>query len=603
MEQTMRRNWMRLAAAVLAITLAVPTGWAVRTNSDGEVMIRVGLASSYQYVETGELEAAHLQNNTGYGAGFRFGYYDGNMDFVELGRTEKDIDQVAVLKTQNLYYGRDASLGKTTYSSSITSNIAVGCYHILIDSGYGDYEDARRDAEDYEDGFVAWIDEEYQVRVGAYLSKGEALDAIDTLGEGTVVGTTSYGMSIVETGTDHILFQFDQGTGGILAILPDVTGAEDVRTWFSNYKYRGGFLYQRLNGGNISVVNVVELEDYVKGVVCYEMGRTWPLEALKAQATCARTYVLRNMGRHQSYGFDVCGSTECQAYHGCGDGRSNSGPSEVSDQAVEETAGQVVLYNGKLAETVYSSSAGGATEDAKNVWGTDTVNTHPYLKGVIDPYESLVDDLNPYSPWTVTYTSEELTSKLQSNGFGVGTSIDYLELTYSEMGNVIRLQVHWKNGNSNTFKPSASSGGIDMGIRGNFGVKSIRFTVNGKMASQPGGNGSGSYAVNGSGTLSGTDDVYVISGTGSVSGAGSDLYVISGSGKISSLAEGNTGASGTNVGGGTVTVSGDTYVFDGAGWGHQLGMSQFGANAMAREGFDYDEILKFYFPGVQVDAY
>ena len=123
------------------------------------------------------------------------------------------------------------------------------------------------------------------------------------------------------------------------------------------------------------------------------------------------------------------------------------------------------------------------------------------------------------------------------------------------------------------------------------------------MVSQPAGNGSGSYAVNGSGTLSGTDDVYVISGTGSVSGAGSDLYVISGSGKISSLAEGNTGASGTNVGGGTVTVSGDTYVFDGAGWGHQLGMSQFGANAMAREGFDYDEILKFYFPGVQVGTY
>ena len=142
-----------------------------------------------------------------------------------------------------------------------------------------------------------------------------------------------------------------------------------------------------------------------------------------------------------------------------------------------------------------------------------------------------------------------------------------------------------------------------MGIRGNFGVKSIRFTVNGKMVSQPAGNGSGSYAVNGSGTLSGTDDVYVISGTGSVSGAGSDLYVISGSGKISSLAEGNTGASGTNVGGGTGTGSGDTYVLDGAGWGHQLGMSQFGANAMAREGFDYDEILKFYFPGVQVGTY
>ena len=109
--------------------------------------------------------------------------------------------------------------------------------------------------------------------------------------------------------------------------------------------------------------------------------------------------------------------------------------------------------------------------------------------------------------------------------------------------------------------------------------------------------------MNGSGTLSGTDDLYVISGTGTVSGAGSDLYVISGSGKTSSLAEADTTSSGTNVGGGTVTVSGDTYVFDGAGWGHQLGMSQFGANAMAREGFDYDEILKFYFPGVQVGTY
>lgn len=84
------------------------------------------------------------------------------------------------------------------------------------------------------------------------------------------------------------------------------------------------------------------------------------------------------MGRHQSYGFDVCGSTECQAYHGCGDGRSNSGPSEVSDQAVEETAGQVVLYNGKLAETVYSSSAAGATEDAKNDLG-DGYSQHPSL--------------------------------------------------------------------------------------------------------------------------------------------------------------------------------------------------------------------------------
>ena len=120
--------------------------------------------------------------------------------------------------------------------------------------------------------------------------------------------------------------------------------------WFSGYKYRGGFQYHRRNGGNLTVVNMVELEDYVNGVVCYEMGREWPLEALKAQAICARTYVMKNLNKHNSYGFDICPSDSCQVYHGMGSNRTDYGPSEVSMRAVAETAGMVVKYGGKLAE-------------------------------------------------------------------------------------------------------------------------------------------------------------------------------------------------------------------------------------------------------------
>ena len=592
----MTRRFMQFTAALLAVVLCLPAGLAGAENSTGDVMIRVGLASSSSHNDQGQMEAAHLQNASGCGSGYRFGYYDDDLSFVELGRTGSDINQIAMLKTQNLYYGYDSAQSKYTYSTQITSDVLVGCYHIRIPGSYSSYDDAAAEAANWEDGFVAWINGEYQVRVGDYPNRSETEAAISSLGQGEVVATSGYGVVAVETGTDNILFQFDMGEGQVFAVLPDVTGAADPQTWFLGFKYRGGFTYQRLtSGGDLTVANVLDLESYVKGVVCYEMGREWPLEALKAQAICARTYALVNLGTHDSLGFDLCNTDYCQVYHGTGSGRTDYGPSETSDRAVEETAGEVLWYEDTLAETYYSSSHGGASESAYYIWGTN-MDKYPYLCGVEDPYEQLVADSNAYSSWTVTYTAEELQSRLRSYGFGNNTSLDYLELTYSELGNVIQVAIHWTNGQSNTITQRSSNT-----IRGVFNLRSIRFTVNGQtVSSGTSGSGDGSYTVNGSETISGTDGLYVISGSGTVSQAGEDLYVTSGSGSVSPL-EG--GSSGTNQGGGTVTVSGDTYVFEGAGWGHQIGMSQYGANAMARQGFTGEEIVEFYFPGTNVDTY
>lgn len=594
----MGKRLMRFAAALLAVCLMVPPAWAATVNRNGDIMIRVGLASSSTHVPTGELEAAHLENNTSYGAGYRFGYYDSGLNFVELARTDAATTQVAVLKTQNLSYGRDSAQDKTTYSSSVISNTTVGCFHIQLDGSFYDYAGAAAAAESY-GGFVAWINGAYQVRVGAYTSKEAAQSAMAGLSDAVqVVGTSSYGMSVVKTGTNQILFQYDDGESGRLAVQPDVTGVGETRTWFAGYKYRGGFQYHRRGGGNLTVVNVLPLEDYINGVVCYEMGREWPLEALKAQAVCARTYVMKNLGKHDSYGFDICPSDSCQVYHGMGSNKPDYGPSEVSKRAVAETAGMVAKYNGKVAEVFYVSSFGGASEDAKNIWGTDTVNEYPYLRGVVDPYEADLDDRNDMSPWTKIYTAAQLTQQLQKYGLGVGTSVKGLELTYSQLGNVLQVVVRWANGQSSTI-------GVDK-IRSRFGVNSIRFTVNsaGTSSAQTDPSGSGGISVNDTGRLDSLGGKYAISGGGTVSQTDGSAFVISGTGTVSEISGAGTGGNTpAQPGSGTVTVSDSTYTFNGGGWGHQVGMSQYGANAMARRGFSYSEIIEFYFPGVRVTHY
>lgn len=596
----MRKRFMQLAAAFLTVCIAASPVEAATTNQNGEVMIRVGLASVSDHVPTGELEAAHLTNNSGYGSGYRFGYYDDGLNFVELARTQAGQDDVAVLKTVNLRYGYVSSLDKDTYSSSLSSGIQVGSYHVQIGGTYGSFAEASQKAAGYENGFVAWINGAYQVRVGNNTTEERAAATMDGMPDAVgVVGTSAYGLSVVVTGTDRILFQYDCGASGRLAVQPDVTGVGETRTWFSGYKYRGGFQYHRRSGGNITVVNVLPLEDYINGVICYEMGRSWPLEALKAQALCARTYVLRNLNKHNSYGFDICPSASCQAYHGMGSGKPNSGPSEISMQAVRETAGMVIKYNGKLAETLYSSCFGGASEDARYIWGTNTETEFPYLRGVVDPYEADTNGINANSSWTVHYTVDQLTKQLQSKGLGTGSSVDHLVLTYSDKGNVIQAVVHWTNGQSNTI----SAGNI----RSRFGVKSIRFTVNGAGSGGEGSptapSGSGELYINGAQVSGGVDGMYVISGTGEVSDVGDAPYIITGSGSVSALDIPEESGGTAQPGNSTVTVAGDSYTFAGSGWGHQVGMSQYGAYAMANRGFQYDEIVKFYLPGVQITHY
>lgn len=575
---------MQFAAVLLAVVLALPT--VLAAGSGGE-MVRVGLAYG-----SGALVNANLENNTGYGSGYRMGYFDDDLDFVELAWTDEDETQITMVKTQNTW------VNGTSYSNSDNGGDVIGCYHVLVESGYRSYEQAAADAQEYRDGFVAWIDGDYQVRAGSYTSRQEAEDAAQSLG-GTVAGTSSYAVNVTRTGTAEILFQFDGGDALALGVMPDVTGADAVRTWFKGYRYYGGFRYERIGGGALTVVNIVDLETYIKGVVPYEMSSSWPLEALKVQAVCARSYAYINIhsGKHTSYHFDVCNTTDCQAYYGAGTNSSSYQATERTDQAVDETAGEYAWYDGQVIEAFYSSSHGGASESVYNVWGT-SLEQYPYLCGVEDPYEADMASKNSYSSWTVSYTSSELAQRLENYGYDASSGIESLTLTYSDLGNVIQVRVNYRDGGSDTIRPSS--------MRSVFGISSIRFTVNGQAASSGSGTTSssgGGLTANGSTSLDSQGSYTVISGSGSLSQAGLDgLYAISGSGSITPAEDAASGGgSGTDTPTGTqVTVSGSSYSFQGSGNGHQLGLSQYGAWAMAERGFTYEEIIEFYYPGTYV---
>jgi stage II sporulation protein D len=122
------------------------------------------------------------------------------------------------------------------------------------------------------------------------------------------------------------------------------------------------------DGKSLTLVNVVELEDYVRGVLPGEMPSTFKLEALKAQAVAARTYAWANRGRDQSSGYDLCDRVHCQLYCGA------SGENVSCSKAVSETAGLIMIYDGRPVQSQYCADCGGKTQDGGL----------PYLVSVID---------------------------------------------------------------------------------------------------------------------------------------------------------------------------------------------------------------------------
>ena len=139
--------------------------------------------------------------------------------------------------------------------------------------------------------------------------------------------------------------------------------------------YRGTFEVRVDRAGRLRIINTLGMEEYLRGVVPNEMGPgVYPeLEALKAQAVAARTYIVANMGQFSENGYDICDSAQCQVYKGVGTEHP------LSDQAVAETRGLILTYDNKPINALYTSTCGGHTEDGSLIFPEEK---GPYLKGV-----------------------------------------------------------------------------------------------------------------------------------------------------------------------------------------------------------------------------
>ena len=468
---------------------------------------------------------------------------------------------------------------------------------------------------------------------------------------------------VTDTATGKVLYTSAVGADHI-AIHPN----SDL-TWFKGYQWHGDFVYRRASDGNITVINYVGLEDYVKGVLPYEIDPDWPAEAQKAQAVCARSFAL-GTSKHNEY-YELCNTTNCQVYLGA------NRATEASDAAVDATQGEYLTYNGEQVIGYFFSSDGGATEDAVNVWGGD----YPYLQGKEDPYETYD------SSWSVTLAAEEIRQKLVSAGYSIGTVANVEVTKRTDTDNVNEVTVTDTTGKQVVIRRDD--------CRTVFGLDSIRYTitpnasastaatlpqstsvkiqpsthvvtVDGERVDPQGYNINGynfyklrdiAYILNGTDSqfnvtwdgannriiltddaayqevggemtssvsaeiknVSESDSTIVLDGkTLSLTGYrinGNNYYKIRDVGstlgfsvdfdpetEIILIGSANAGQDDTqdDPNDETPITNAASYTFNGSGWGHSVGMSQWGAYGMAQQGFGYEDILKFYFTGIEI---
>uniref|UniRef100_UPI0026051935 SpoIID/LytB domain-containing protein n=1 Tax=uncultured Marinococcus sp. TaxID=487012 RepID=UPI0026051935 len=183
----------------------------------------------------------------------------------------------------------------------------------------------------------------------------------------------------------------------------------------------------------MDVVNHVNIDTYLEGVVPYEMIVGWQEpEAFKAQAVASRSYALTKLSSVKN--FDVYDDTRSQVYHGVPTGSRNDA---MVLNAIRDTSGQTTNYGGRLAEAIYSASASGHTVDAGDVWG----NSVPYLIGVPDPYDA---SRYAQNSWTYSISNQELSDLSSFKAYNKGKVLDVDFETKNE-----RLQtvvVHFEQG-------------------------------------------------------------------------------------------------------------------------------------------------------------
>ncbi|MDR0653569.1 MAG: SpoIID/LytB domain-containing protein [Synergistaceae bacterium] len=402
--------------------------------------------------------------------------------------------------------------------------------------------------------------------------------------------------------------------GAAVLSFPVTATAKGPVGW-ENVKYRGKLTFIKAGSG-FTVINELPLEDYVRGILKAEMAADWPFEALKAQAILARTYAVRNRGRFGKRGYDFDAGENSQVYRGV------NAESPLTDKAVLETAGMVLTWNGSPADIYYHSDSGGATADAADVWGS----VRPYLR----VQREAVQYTSPNSTWNTTLSEDQVTSILSKMKQNVGKVLGIDVATVDAAGRAVTLKVTGERGTANVkahaFRMAAGSRVI----------KSTNFQIS-RDGNAPAPRTTPTPSPTTTQTPTPTPKPQAAPSTPAKPAKGDPLiamikagmftpkelidmlsypekrgdYIKIGYERMNEPAPENEAspnpeppAAETPVPSPAAPQTSQTgtgaFVFSGRGWGHGVGLSQWGAKAMAEKGTKCGEILGHYFPGTKI---
>jgi stage II sporulation protein D len=337
-------------------------------------------------------------------------------------------------------------------------------------------------------------------------------------------------------------------------------GSDDGLVTFQGKPYRGTLELAIDDEGDLIVVNTVSTFDYLVSVVGAEIPSSWHPQALGAQAIAARTYLLTHLKRHRAY--DLEGDVRDQAYGGLGT------EDDQTRRAVERTAGVVATYRGGAIEALYSANAGGATEDSENVFG----NALPYLRSVQSPWDREAENSSwgrTSWQWTKELTAPQLGDALRLKGLDVGDP-QRIDLTQvAPTGRVLQARVVGSRATREIGKDRS---------RYYFGLMSALFTV----------------AKTGGGEM---ETVSYLNATRIRELASLGAKVVWTGYRVEWDADHEIATFRESSYGYELPAR---FVFTGKGFGHGVGMSQWGMQGMAVAGRTYEQILTHYYRGIEL---
>lgn len=591
-------------------------------------------------------------------SGFELGYTDAGRSCYKLDETS--VTELCVSRHVNLK--KD---GTKYDKASSASDTAVGCYHISVISDENYREDVALLSQAFPEYnvFPAYINGEFRVFIGQFSTTDAASSALsavkdkatppaETDGSASLLPEdltqavlnasvhTPGGSSVIaiDPSNDKIVWAHDSDTGAQLFGIGARQNENGEKAFFKCYHgttrktYDGYFEfagYSPEENFGVRVINLVKLENYIVGVCSAEIPTTWPMETIKAFSIAVRCYTIRSLGNHSSNNADLCNTSHCQVFNGYG-------PAEDRVwAAVAETNGLIAVSNGSICGMYYSSSTGGCTANCTDVWGS-SLATYPYLKAVATPWEQY--RVHNRGQRTTVVTGTALYNKLEEKGYtALSGPVTDVQITktgqnttyvteikfYDAAGNcqtvtradrILKLLNEYMYSSNFVVVKSGETavrtnytlmgfGGINpeettgLDILGNpykylvFGHKQFNVvTSSGNKTFYD----SSAEKVMTAGGIKDFNMSYALDSQVYPTIIGVNGDVLPDVTKLSGIAE--TESIPTQY-------AENSFTFIGRGWGHGVGLSQYGIYDLGNLGYDYLTILKAYYTGIQYMTY